>query len=1149
MLLNTLIAHHGMGIHGFLTKTLRIMKITAILLIIACLHVNAEGYSQKVTINVSNLPLEKVFAEIGKQSGYRFFFNERILKEARNVTLSLEDVPLNQALEACFKGQPFSYAIVEKTIVVKHKAEVALPPPPPPVTGLVTGPDGRPLAGVSVTIKGTSKGTVTDNNGRYSILAGESDKVLVFSFVGMKKQEVALGGRNTININLEEETSKQDEVVVIGYGTSKVKDMTGAVARVTAKDLEGAPPHSDMASMLQGRAAGVNVMIANGAPGAVVAMQVRGTTSLTGTNQPLWVVDGIPQYNVGGTDIATVLYDFNITDVESIDILKDASSTAIYGSRAANGVVLVTTKKGSKNMKPQIDVSYNVGVQKQRDQFRMLTTDEFKKVITDASRNYFWTMGSVPGSGGILTILDPTKVTPGMEIDYLSAPFKSTAFFNGTTDWWNELTHDAIESKYDISLRGGTPVTNYYMSVGVTNQDGIVKGSNRKGYTGRFNFDTRVGEHVKVGMQMNGAYSTTNNKDVMVDKIWNFRPDFPMYDEAGKIFDPGINEENPLTTLKSRNLSDRKGVNASGFLEYRPVKQLLLRSSLSINYNQGVTDRYTREGAANVTHTGQAQMTQTESSNKVFENTATYANVFNRKHDLVALVGFVMEKGVYKTFGAGAQNFPDQDILTNLSSGSVPLKPTATHTSTALVSALSRLNYKFSDRYLATFTFRSDGSSRFGPDKRWGFFPSGAVAWIVSNEGFMKGSQHIINYLKLRSSYGRSGSQVLGNNDWKTLYGAAQYNGQAGMAPTQLGNTELQWEQTLSFDLGLDYAMLKDRLRGSFGIYNKLTKDIIYNKGIPSSSAFTTVKQNVATIRNRGVEFDISYDIIKSKDITFTFDFNIAHNTAKCISINGYDSLIEIFSGSAKAMRIKVGEPLSQWIGFKWSGRYYQSMEEYNLLSTMNPATGAKIWYQSGLSSVRPGDIRFEDINKDGVVNDNDRTSLGSAQPKFFGGFSPNFRWKGFSLQTNFVFSYGAKRYWYTNSANWYGVGLFMRNYPSYVLDSWSPENRTSVWPRMSYGQGSSNVFNDFWLSRADYLKLNLVRLNYRLPATWMRGMLSRVDLSLSASNLFTLTNYQGIDPEGNFNLNGGGIAGIGSDYGTYPSIKTYNFSIRCSLK
>ncbi|MBO9635843.1 MAG: SusC/RagA family TonB-linked outer membrane protein, partial [Chitinophagaceae bacterium] len=822
MLLKFPLFHYSPRAGGMITKMLLIMKLTAFLILFFCIHSYAESYGQKITLEAKNDALEKVLSVINKQTGMQFFFNERLLKKAKPVTVSLSNAGLTETLDKCFEGQPFSYTIVQNTVIITHKPEappriLVYPeePAPEPVTGTVTGPDDKPMAGVSVTVKGSKEGTITDQQGKFSLHIDDKAKVLVFSHVGMVTKEVVIGTKKVINMAMEEGSRSQEEIVVIGFGTSRAKDYTGSVARVTDKDLEGAPPHADMAAMLQGKAAGVNVMVANGAPGAAVGIQIRGTSSLTGNNQPLWVIDGIPQLNANGSDIASVLYDFNVRDVESIDILKDASAMAIYGSRAANGVVIVTTKKGSKTKKPIIELSTDIGIQKQSDGFRMLNTEEFKKVMLDATRNYYSTMGTGVTSGGISLLLDYDKIVTGTEVDYMSTPIKSTAFFNGNTNWWNELAQDAIEAKYDVSVRGGNQASNYYLSVGVVDQQGVIDGSNRKGFSGRFNFDTQVGEKITTGIRLSGSYSKLNNKDDMIDKIWNFRPDFPMYDESGKIFDPGYNEENPLTSLKNKNLSDRKSLNAAGYVEVKLLRSLVWRTNFSVNYGNSLADRFLREGTVYTTHKGQATMRNSETSTTSFENMATYTGLFNKVHSLSAMAGFLMEKSIYKDFYTGVQNFPDQDIMINLSSGTTPMKPTSTATSNALASTIGRFNYKYDNKYLATFTFRADGSSRFGPNKRWGIFPSGALAWVASEEDFVKRSLPAFSYLKLRTSFGKSGSQQLGNNDYQTLYSASPYYEQPGMTPSQLGNDDLQWETTLSLDGGIDFALNNDRIRGT----------------------------------------------------------------------------------------------------------------------------------------------------------------------------------------------------------------------------------------------------------------------------------------------------------------------------------------------
>lgn len=1128
----------------FIRKTVRNV-IVFLITGLAIAFNTANAHSQGITMNKRGINLSELFKEIHQKYNYDFFYAEGVLDNSKRFDIAVTNATIDDVLKKTLTVNLLTYTINKNIVVIKPGPAYQQNS----IQGRVLDENKVPLAGATVLHLNSKSKTTTDRTGAFRLVNVPLTGKLLISYIGYESMELPVAA-NMGDVTLKNASADLQQVEInVGYGRRKAIDLTGSVTRVTEAELEGAPPHADIASMIQGKAAGVNVMVANGAPGAGVSVMIRGTTSLTGNSQPLWVVDGVPQYNVNGTDIGQVLYDYNINDIESVDILKDASATAIYGSRAANGVIIITTKSGKKFKKPQIDVAYNHGIQKQRDGFRTLTSEEFKQVIIDATRNYYATTGS-KGTGGILTLLDESKIVTGTEVDYYSAPFLSTAFFDGQTNWWKELTQNAIERKLDVSLRGGSDASSYYVSVGVPQQEGIIKGSRRRGFSGRVNLDSRVSDNFTMGLMLNGSNSNIDNKDGMIAKIWDFRPDFPMYTADGKIFDPGYNEENPLTTLKNRDLSVRKGVNGSAFLQFTPAKAWTLRSAISINYNQTVTDRFTREGTAYSTHKGQANISQNESNNWAFENTARFAKLFNQVHDIDFLAGFSMERGTYKAFSVGVQNFPDQDIMTNLSSGTTPLKPTSTSTSTALVSAFTRANYKFKDRYLATFTFRADGSSRFGPDRRWGLFPSGALAWIITRESFMQHlNTDVFNLLKLRGSYGISGSQVLGNNDWRTTYAGAQFEEQPGFAPNQLGNANLRWEQTLTKEAALDYGFFKNKISGSFGVYDKETRDIIYNKNIPSSSAFISVKQNIATIRNKGIEFFIDYNVFRKRDMSMTFNFNIAHNTSTVTQINGVDKFIDLYGGNALAIRMQEGQPMGQWYGYKWSGRYYQSMEEYNLLSSQNPTTGAKIWYQNGQSNIRPGDLKFDDTNGDGIVNNDDKVPLGTFQPKYFGGFAANFRKGGLSLNMNFTYSTGALRYWYTNSANWYGVGLFMRNYPEYVLDSWSTNNRLSQWPRMAYGEGSSNNFSDFWLSKADYLRLSQVRVSYRFPDKWIQSKIKGgLDLAVSASNLFTLTNYNGIDPEGNFKLSGG-ATGTGTDFGTYPSIRTFNLSIRYSLR
>ncbi|SKC06632.1 TonB-linked outer membrane protein, SusC/RagA family [Sphingobacterium nematocida] len=1126
------------------------MKLNIITFLVAFVfQLNASTFAQKVTLEKQNSSLREIFKEIRKQTNIDFFFSDKIIDDSKKYSIRCENTPLKLVLENISKQTDLQFTLENEAIKVTSPT-VTGSLVQTHISGYVFDSKGNPISGANIRVKNTPFNTHSDANGKFSVPIRDDYKTVIITHINYASIELPIS-KKLANVILQDRENELEEVILnVGYGQTKQSDLTGSVVQLNAKELEGFAPHQDIASMIQGKAAGVNVQISSGAPGAGVSVNIRGTTSLTGNSQPLWVIDGIPQYNVNGNDIGDILYDLNVGDVETIDILKDASATAIYGSRAANGVIIVTTKKGNRIQTPQLDASFNYGFQKQRDSFRTLKTEEFKRVITDAARNYYYTTGTIPTTGSISTILDASQAKTGTEVDYLSAPFLSNAFLDGNTNWWDEMTRTSNEKKLDVSLRGSTPTNNYFIAFGMPMQQGIIKGSDRNGFTGRINFDAKIMDKLTVGLNFNGSLNKQNNQDGMLEKIWNFRPDFPMYDENGKIFIPGYYEENPLTTLANRNYNERKGLNGNTYLQYNFSPNLFVKSSIAISYSQSFSDRFQTEGTVNSTHKGQANISQMEMANWIFENIASYNKKFGTLHDLSAMIGFSMENGATKNFAAGAQNFPDQYIMTNLTSGATAMKPTSSHTSTAMVSGFSRLNYKFDDKYILTGTFRTDGSSRFGPDKRWAYFPSGGIAWMLNKEKFMRFlDPELFNQLKIRSSLGVSGSQVLGNNDWRSLYQAAQFDESPGYAPFQLGNNNLRWEKTKTWEIGLDFALLHNRINGSIGYYDKQTSDVIYNKNIPSSSSFISVKENIANIQNSGLEFGIQGDVIRKRDMVWSLNFNIAGNKAIVKKINGVDKFMDLYAANALAIRMEEGMPLGSWYGFKWSGQYYQSMEEYNLLSKQNPTTGAKIFYQNNTNTVRPGDLRFEDINNDGLVNNDDKTFLGNSQPKFFGGFGTSFRKGNLSLNVNFVYSYGATRYWYTNSANWYTTGLFLKNYPDYVLDSWTTENRAAQWPRMSFGQGSSNTFSDFWISKADYLKVSLIRLNYRVPNELSKRVFGGyIDLSVSGTNLFTITNYNGIDPEGNFRLTGG-ATGMGTDWGVYPSMRSYNFSIRYSLK
>lgn len=1124
------------------------MKIT-VLLITMCIGSlmasTAHSQTQNVNLSVNNLTLRQVFHQIEKQSNYSFFYNDQFTDLDKIVSVSAKSKPLNEILMNLFAETDLTFKMMDNNfIVITPKVVAAIQN----VSGQITTKKGIPLTGVAIQIKGTNKKTVTDSNGNYSIQVPDKSNTLMFSYIGMIKQEIEINGRTIINVVMEEEISSLDEVVVVGYGTSKKKDMTGSVSRIGAKEIANSAMGATVQSMLQGKAAGVNVMVASASPTSPVSIVIRGASSLSGDNQPLWVIDGVPQYNAGTSgNITNTLYNLNLNDVESIDVLKDASATAIYGSRGASGVVIVTTKHGKEGMKPVIEFSSQYGIQH---------IDNNKIQILDRAQYIAFSKAAV--KEGIMTVggldyftrkyIDETKfnakfaktsnVTKDKITDDLFLP---NAFQNGNTDWWKLMTQDAVTQDYSLSLRGGTKQTSYFTSAFIKDQDGIVIKSKSKTYGLRFNFESSLRDVLKLGVSVNGSFRKTSTKDALVSTIMKMRPDVPAYNANGTINKIDTYLTNPLLELENRNDGIGKSASATMYMEYDITKFLKLRTAGTIDYSLSKTDNFSKskyDGDLN-----SRSLSYSESNTYVWENTLNFFKTIG-KHDLNVMTGFSMEKSSYEGMRATGQSFPDEEVLINLSSAAIRQSMSSNSGASTLMSAFTRANYKYDNKYLLTATLREDGSSKFGPDKRWGIFPSAALAWIISEEGFMKGVKNQVSYLKLRTSVGRTGSQNLGNYDWRTLMGSQSYNGSPGIVPASLGNDILQWESQKQVDLGLDFGLFRDRVRGTFGWYQKEVDNLLYNDPVPLSSSFSSVQQNIASIRNRGLEFDVRVDLWKGKDYTWEFNFNIAHNTGTLEKLN---SSAQFYGGgSYDQFKIPIGGKLGQFYGYKYAGRLFQTREEVIALKPLL-TTGYLDYYRDSYENA--GDLYVIDLNGDGKITTDDRTNLGSANPDVYGGFGSTFTWESLRLDAAFSYALGGKRLLDLEARSAGDPNVY--NTSTMVNDSWTMKGSAGGFPRVTYyGWGGNNIITDRYLHNASFLRLNAVSLSYRLPEKWFKGgIFDTMELSFQASNLFTITKYPGFDPQGNFSTSGIAFTGTGMDYSTYPQAKTYNFGLKFILK
>lgn len=1122
------------------------MRLLMMLICMCCVFNSAFANimaDKNVTIKSENISVKEALNTIKKQTGINIMYEDATLNNVP-LKLTLEKVPLEQALSVICSQAGMRYELVENNYVLillidrnaKRKT----------ITGIVRDELGEPVVGASVVVKGTTFGTIADMDGQFMLSFPENaGNKLMFSFIGMNTVEENMGNKRVFNVKLKSSTTNLDEVVVIGYGTAKPRDLTGAMARVSKEDIKSAPMTTNIQGMLQGKAAGVNVMIASASPTAPVSVVIRGVSSLSGNGQPLWIIDGVPQYSndVSG-DVSNTLYNLNLNDVESLDVLKDASATAIYGSRAANGVVIVTTKTGSAGSKPTIELTTRYGFQAiSSNDFRTMNVDQYIMYSKQINIDESFRQGNLTYFSK--RYLDENKFkalnTSQWTKEDLAGMFKENAYYNGKDDYWDMMTQNAAIQEYNLSVRGGSQQSSYYASLNYKDQDGIVKGSNSRLLSARFNFETKVREALKFGLNMDASSREATDKDNMISKIVGIRPDYPAYNEDGNINTIDYYTKNPLLELKDKNESQSRNLNASLFLEYNILSYLKFRTTGNIAYTNYKLDQFTRKYYDDGTNS--ALQRNRQNYVMVWENLLTFYKTMG-KHDVQAIAGYSMEKNWYDMMQASGSNFPDDDILTDLGSAATRGAMKSAKETNALISAFARIQYKFNNRYLLTATYRADGSSKFGKDNRWGYFPSIAAGWIASEENFMDFMKPTISYLKLRASYGLTGSQNLDNYDFASRFSSSSYNGQPGSSPSSLGNSLLQWESQAQTDLGLDFGFLNDRIRGGFGWYRKYVDNLIYDKPVPTSSAFNEVRQNIGAISNTGLEFDIRGEIIKTRDLTWEINFNIAHNKGKLEKLNGVTK--SVGGGAYQYFKLEEGGELGCFYGYVDAGRLFLNNEEVWANKPIDPSTG-KVTNYRATTPEGAGDIYVMDLDGDGKITaDGDRRYLGSSNPDFFGGFGTTFYWKGLMANFTFTYSVGGKRLWQQelNTCN----GLNVYNAPTFVLDSWSMKGENATYPFSShYGWGNNGVFTDRWLHNASYLRLSAINLSYRLPEKWFKKFLVKgIEATFQATNLFTVTPYPGMDPQGNFSSTSNvALNGFGTDYSTYPAARTFNFGLK----
>ena len=1102
-----------------------------------------------MTITENNSTLLNVLRTIEAQSEFKFFYNEKV-DVNKQVSVEVNQKSITDILDKVLSSTSIKYKVLGRQIALYDKEEMEpfiAEQQGRKVTGKVTDKAGISLPGVSVVVKGTTKGVITDNNGNYSLANIPENATLQFSFVGMKMQELKVGTQTNVNVALVDDAIGIEEVVAIGYGTAKKSDLTGSVASVTAANLKERAV-TTFGEALIGQVAGVQIQQINGAPGGEgLSIRVRGTGSITQSSEPLYVVDGYPME--GGAFRL-----LNPSDIESLQVLKDASSTAIYGSRGANGVVLINTKKG-KSGAPSINFNMYGGIQQRENSIEMMNRDQYVDWFIDG-RNQAWLDASIISADPnktAHTINDPMsrrKLYPSANTQYLIPDGTSGSIYNfmdpasvaqmPDNNWQNELFRNAKMQQYELSVTGGTEKTQYTFAASYMQQDGIAINTDYDRFNFRTNITSQIIDRVQVGINMNAYLSNSseqaNGKDAPIMYALNLPPIYPLRNDDGTYGSMVRNPEilagdvsNPIGIAEQiYNYRRRNGWMGSLFAEWEVVDNLKYK----ISVNGGVQDNsQKRYQPSYVDLDGSKAPRPAQGTNEkwtdidwVIEQTATYQKTFAEKHNLTALAGYTTQKHSYDHSYGEARGFPNDNIKT-LNAGTM-YQLTSDESVYSMISYLARINYTYNDRYLFTATVRSDGSSRFGQNNKWGSFPSASLGWRISQENFMKSIQ-TINDLKVRVSYGIAGNNRIGNYSSIGLLGTGFYpTGDAlqnTVNPSTMSNNNLGWEKTQQLNFGFDLGLFKNRIRLEADFYDSKSLNLLLDVPVPNITGYSSQMQNVGKVQNRGMEFQLSTKNLVGK-FKWSSDFNIAFNRNEVLEV-GPDGR-PIFGSAPNANNAfitKPGYPIASFYGYVYQGVF------------MNQAELDKYPHLSG---DKVGDGRYLDVNKDGKMDQNDKDIIGGNNPTFTTGFNNNFSYNNFTLGIQFTGVYGSELFSFFKRM----VGIYHgdRNAMIEQLGRWQsvdvpgdgihfrPTRTPSGWQRDP---------SSAWVTDASYLRLRNVSLAYDFDAkTTGKLKMKGLRLYLTGQNLFTFTKYPGYDPD--TSSQGDGLS-KGGDYLGYPAARS----------
>ncbi|PTS95367.1 SusC/RagA family TonB-linked outer membrane protein [Pedobacter sp. HMWF019] len=1101
-------------------KAFLVMKFTALIIFCFSMQMSAATMAQRVSLNTSNTSLKEIFREVRKQTSYYFIYNSEVLEKANPVTINVKNLALEELLEKIFSTQPLVYSIEDHTIVVSAKSD--LPRADRMISGLVTGKDdGLPLPGVSVRVKGKTGGVTTDRDGKYSINLPGTFQTLIFSYIGYANLEVTVGAGNTLNVQLAVENKQLEEVVVQAYGSIRKNALTNAVSTINARDLENRQM-SNIATALVGAAPGIQTTTGSGQPGSGPSIRIRGFGSINGGVDPLYVVDGAPFPESG-------LNNLNPDDIESISVLKDASASALYGSRAANGVILITTKKG-KNSPPSIDFKTTQGLNSRAlSDYEKVDAFQYYPLLWESMRNSLVSKGSTltaandAASAGIAAALvynpfnvdDKQVVLPDGRIN----PAASLLYADDL-DWRKALRRTGLRSEYNLNYKGGSSKSDYYASLSYLKDEGYSVLTDFNRYNGRVNLNSQVKDWIKTGINLSASVQKTKigNED---SGIWEnpfytdliFAPIYPVYkhDAAGayqldalgnKVYDEGYTRpiapgRNVLAeTEYNDNFNEKNYISGRTYIELSFLKNFKFTTNLSLDLNNVKLNVFDNPTIGDgVTYNGRSNRTNTGSRSINLNQLLNYNRTFGR-HNLDVLAGHeaYQYRYNYNFASAGGQIVSGSTELKNFAN---ILSLTSYEDNYRIESYFGRIQYDFDGRYFASASYRTDASSRFAASNRWGKFWSVGAGWQINKEQFFKADW--VDNLKLRASYGQVGSDDLGSYYlYQTFYDTGYKNGsEAGVKQSlTLGNDKIQWESNNNMDIALEFGVLKNRISGHVEYFNRYTDNLLFLVPLAISSGLTSKNENFGSLYNRGAEVQLDLVPVRNRN----FKWNLGLNWTKLTNKIAKLPFEEYIDGTKKYM---VGHSRYDYWLRQWYG--------------VDPSTGSELFVAADPAAADS----FKTADGTAVTTNGSNALFhyaGSAIPNFFGSISNTFTYKNFSLDIRFIYQVGGKAF-DNDYESLMLNGTYGRALHVDALNRWqNPGDVTNV-PRRNIGDTMYD--SDRWLIDASYLYLRSANLSYALPDDFSKKLgIHNVKVFASGENLFMNSKRKGFDASQAYNGN-----------------------------